>query len=88
MFKTSFGTKRQIMFNSEADYYQFLGYLAKSDGSTKIVWEKNDEQGAWGQEGRIEFFLAAPSPLSVILSHTAEIQVFYQESIVMSLLKI
>lgn len=71
MFKKSFGTKQQIKFNSEADYYEFLGYLSKNDGSTKIVWEHNDEQGAWGQEGRIEFFFRVPTTLSVILTHTA-----------------
>lgn len=71
MFKKSFGTKRQIRFKSEADYYEFLGYLAKNDGTTKIVWEKNDEQGAWGQEGRIEFFSNVPSTLRAILIHTA-----------------
>jgi hypothetical protein len=31
----------------------FLGYLAKSDGSTSLVWERNEEQGAWASEGRI-----------------------------------
>ena len=55
MYKSSFGSKRQIQFNSEHEFYQLLGYLAKSDGSASIVWEHNENQGAWGSEGRIQF---------------------------------
>jgi hypothetical protein len=70
MYQSSFGTIQQIRFNSESDFYEFLGYLAKNDGSTKIVWEDNDEQGAWGKEGRILFYIKVPTALKAILSHT------------------
>lgn len=70
MYKSRFGTKQQISFQSEADYYQFIGYLSKNDGSTRIVWEQNNEQGAWAEEGRILFYVSPPRQLRVTLSHT------------------
>ncbi len=57
MYKSSFGRKNQIHFTSENEYYDFLGYLAKSNGTTSIVWEHNEEQGAWGSEGRIQIHI-------------------------------
>ena len=57
MYKSGFGTKGQIKFNSEKEYYQALGYLAKSDGTSAVVWENNEQQGAWGNEGRIHFYI-------------------------------
>jgi len=71
MYKASFGTKKQITFNSESEYYEFLGFLAKGNGSTRIVWEDNDHQGAWGKEGRIEFLISPPVGLRANLEHTA-----------------
>jgi len=71
MYQKAFGTKQQIEFNSEPEYYELLGYLAKSDGSTKLVWERNDESGAWGPEGRIEFNQTPPDSLGANLLHTA-----------------
>lgn len=58
MYKSSFGSKGQIQFANEHEYYTFLGYLAKSDGSTSIVWEHNENQGAWGSEGRIQVHIS------------------------------
>jgi len=71
MYQTNFGTKQQISFNSETEYYELLGYLSKSDGTTILVWEHNDEQGAWAKEGRILFFIAQPAALRASLLHTA-----------------
>lgn len=71
MYKQTFGTKNQIQFSTEAEYYELLGYLTKNDGSTVIVWEPNDRSGAWGQEGRILFFQKQPKGLRANLSHTA-----------------
>ena len=42
-----------MRFDSPEQYYETLGFLAKSDGSITLVWERNEEQGAWGSEGRI-----------------------------------
>jgi len=71
MYQANFGTKQQISFNSESEYYELLGYLSKSDGSTILVWEDNDLQGAWTKEGRILFFVAQPTTLRANLLHTA-----------------
>lgn len=54
MFKNSFGIYGQIQFTNEHEFYRLLGFLAKSDQSTSIVWEHNEDQGAWGSEGRIQ----------------------------------
>ena len=54
MYKQNFGTKRQMQFANEHEFYKLLGYLAKSDGSTSLAWEHNENQGAWGSEGRIQ----------------------------------
>lgn len=71
MYQPNFGTKQQISFNSEAEFYELLGYLSKGDGSTILVWEHNDLQGAWAKEGRILFFEEQPPALRAYLSHTA-----------------
>ena len=52
----SFGQKGQVSFSDEAEMYKFIGYLTKS--SVSIQWERNNEQGAWGQEGRMVFSTA------------------------------
>ena len=54
MYKSSFGSIGQVQFANEHEYYKLLGYLAKSDGSTSLAWEHNENQGAWGSEGRIQ----------------------------------
>ena len=56
MYKKYFGTKGQIRFNTENEYYEVIGFLAKSDGTISLTWEDNDEQGAWGKEGRIQCY--------------------------------
>jgi hypothetical protein len=53
MYKTEFGIRRKMLFETPEIYWETLGFLAKSDGSIAIVWERNEEQGAWGSEGRI-----------------------------------
>ncbi len=54
MFKNSFGTHGQLTFNNEHEFYRFLGFLARSEGETSLVFEHNEQQGAWGSEGRIQ----------------------------------
>jgi len=57
MYKQNFGKHNQVQFANKSEYYELLGYLAKSDGSTKLKWEDNHIKGtAWGKELRIEFF--------------------------------
>lgn len=54
MFHYSFGKLRQIQFNSQEDYYRFLGFLAHAD--IDVVYEYNEDTGSWGNAGRICFF--------------------------------
>ena len=54
MYKQSFGNKGQIQFSNQHEFYKFLGFLAKSNGTTSLVWAHNEDQGAWGSEGRIQ----------------------------------
>lgn len=56
----TFGKQNQMRFADDHEFFQFLGYLAKSDGSSSLVWEHNEEQGAWASEGRIQLFKPLP----------------------------
>lgn len=57
MIQLVFGTKSQISFQNENEFYQALGFLSKPN-VTSIVWEENEKSGAWGSEGRIECFIS------------------------------
>lgn len=70
MYKSFFGRTGQVSFSTPEEYYTLLGYLAKSDGSTVITWENNEDQGAWGSEGRIGFY-SKRLPSSGHLRYTA-----------------
>ncbi|OSI09793.1 hypothetical protein [Neisseria zoodegmatis] len=52
--KKNFGRNNQINCSC-GDYYKFIGYLASHPEDVKLVFENNSEQGAWGNEGRIQF---------------------------------
>lgn len=65
MYQQSFGSRGQIQFADEHEYYKFLGYLAKSDGTTSLVWEHNEDQGAWASEGRIQILSPIPYPFQL-----------------------
>jgi hypothetical protein len=69
--KKNYGQNNQVRFADEHEYYRFLGYLAKSDGSTKIVYEHNELQGAWASENRIQFFVDPPMQIISNVSLTA-----------------
>lgn len=70
MYKKTFGENNQVYFGDESEYYELLGYLAKNDGKIKLVWENNDEQGAWAKEGRILFYKTPPQSLHARLVYT------------------
>ena len=42
----------QVRFNDLHQYYYAMGVLARP-GYVELHWENNEEQGAWGSEGRI-----------------------------------
>lgn len=71
MFKNSFGTHGQLTFNDEHEFYRFLGYLARSNGETSLVLEHNEQQGAWGSEGRIQIHTSDFSTKWPVFSTTA-----------------
>jgi hypothetical protein len=56
MAQLIFGTRQQIQFESDNDFFEALGFLAKNDRTTSIHWERNEIQGAWGSEGRIHCY--------------------------------
>ena len=66
MYRQSFGSIGQVQFTNEHEYYRLLGYLAKSDGSTELAWEHNEDQGAWGREGRIKFRSPKPNNIGTL----------------------
>jgi hypothetical protein len=51
-----FGTKQQIQFATAQEFFEALGFLSKNDGTTSLHWEHNENQGAWGSEGRIHCY--------------------------------
>lgn len=53
--KLEFGRTNIIRFETEGDFYYALGFLAKA-GRVELVWENNENQGAWGSEGRIQCY--------------------------------
>lgn len=42
--------------NDHNEFFEALGFLSKNDGTTSIQWEHNENQGAWGSEGRIHCY--------------------------------
>ena len=67
----NYGKYNQVRFADDHEYYRFMGYLAKSDGTTKIVYEQNELQGAWASESRIQFFVDPPIQIASNVSLTA-----------------
>lgn len=52
MIKMRYGSQGQVSFRDMNEYYFALGFLANSRNA-EIRWENNEDQGAWGSEGRI-----------------------------------
>jgi len=53
--KLSYGLHGQVHFSDAREYYYALGFLASAK-RTSLHWEHNEEQGAWGSEGRIHCY--------------------------------
>lgn len=52
MAKLQYGRNGHVSFKDFHEYYYALGFLA--DGAkAELRWEHNEDQGAWGSEGRI-----------------------------------
>lgn len=52
MVKLYYGRNGQVSFKDLNEYYFALGFLADSRRAS-LYWEHNEDQGAWGSEGRI-----------------------------------
>lgn len=52
MKQLHYGKTDQVFFRSWHEYYYALGFLSDSHNA-ELHWEHNEEQGAWGSEGRI-----------------------------------
>jgi len=52
MAKLQYGRNHQVSFGDLHEYYLALGFLADAKHA-EIKWEHNEDQGAWGSEGRI-----------------------------------
>ena len=52
MIKLRYGRQGQVSFRDFNEYYFALGFLANPKNA-ELRWENNEEQGAWGSEGRI-----------------------------------
>lgn len=52
MENLTYGSQGQVSFPDWHQYYYALGFLANPQNA-EIRWENNEEQGAWGSEGRI-----------------------------------
>lgn len=62
---------RKIIFASDSEFYEALGFLCNVNNNIRLVLERNDQQGAWAPEGRMEFFLNRNYPLYFVNSFTA-----------------
>ena len=61
MAQLIFGINQQIRFANDIEFFEALGFLSKNNGTTSIHWEHNENQGAWGSEGRIHCYQNIPS---------------------------
>lgn len=56
MYKEFFGKRKKMRFYSPEEYFETLGFIAKSDGSCDIYKEENQKQGAWAHEVRMNCY--------------------------------
>lgn len=52
MIALKYGVRNPMIFASEEDFFETLGFLVNQK-RTDIHWEHNENDGAWGSEGRI-----------------------------------
>lgn len=61
-FMVNFGKNNQVVFPTEEDMYEVIGYLCNPNGNIEIAIEHNETSGAWAEEWRIRFFVPNPYP--------------------------
>lgn len=70
MSKLVYGARNQVRFESEEEKQEALAYLTTST-NVELRLERNDEQGAWGQEKRIHFYSEDGVPEGLLRNWTA-----------------
>ncbi|HEB9350596.1 TPA: hypothetical protein RZK41_000278 [Campylobacter coli] len=60
MHSICYGINKQIKFENNEQLFEALGYLCRNSGATSLRYEKNSLQGAYGNEGRIHFYIDDP----------------------------
>jgi hypothetical protein len=66
----TYGKNNQIAIPNMESYYLLLGYLTKGPDFIKIVYEPNQDSGAYGEEYRIYFYKTLPTELEPLLKKT------------------
>lgn len=56
MISLNYSCKNNLHFSNTSDFFIIVGVLANNK-YTKIVWEPNKKQGAWGNEARIHIYV-------------------------------
>lgn len=54
MAQLDWGTGIGLHFNSDNEYYETLGFLAKSPSLVDIYTHENEESGAWAGQGKLD----------------------------------
>lgn len=69
-FQLTYGKHGQVQFQSLSELFFTIGYLTK-EGFFELKWERNSEQNAWGNEGRIHVLRTSESyPNALNAAHT------------------
>lgn len=67
--KLNFGERNFVIFASEDEYYEALGFLTNPKRVIKFDWEDYDNK--WGVEGRIWIGNSANAPVSLARAFSA-----------------
>lgn len=64
-----------IKFNSENEYYEILGFLAKDEEHIRVYIESNNKAGAWASQGRLSLRNVSIESLPDVLAKAFETSV-------------
>ena len=58
MAQLHWGTGIGLHFQNDEEYYQALGFLAKSPSQVVVYTHKNDRSGAWAGQGKLQTYVS------------------------------
>ena len=61
--KLNFGQRNKVIFTSEEDFFEALGYLSNHTRGIRLDWENYPNK--WGIEGRVWIANSSNAPLSL-----------------------